>query len=430
MRISSYSLGCKVNTYESEAVVLSFLKAGFELVNFNEEADVVIINTCSITEISDAKSRKIIRQATRISPQAIIAVMGCYSQLKAEEVKKILGVDIIIGTKYRDQLYDMIIENLKKRKPIVNISNNQAYTPYEELKVYRYTNRTRGFIKIEDGCDNFCSYCTIPYARGRVRSRIKDDVIEEVRQLTKNGAKELVLTGINTGSYGKDFPNYRLVNLLEDMISEVPNVGRIRLSSVEIMELSDELLDFLKSKQKYFCNHLHIPLQGGSDNTLTRMQRKYTLRTYQERIAYIRRLFPNINITTDIMVGFSGEAEEDFQQACQNVRELSFGEMHVFPYSRRPLTKAYDYPMIVADQLKQQRVKIMLALNEELALNYRKQFVGQSVEVLVEKCDNNIFYGHTSEYIAIEGRGDVVPNTLVKVKLLKAMYPVCQGEII
>ena len=405
------------------------MKNGFEIVDFGTACDVTIINTCSITEVSDSKSRKIILQALRANPHAIIAVMGCYSQLQAEEIKKIPGVSIIIGTKHRDQLFSMVMDVLKSKQQIINIEDNRHYASYEELKVSRFINKTRSFVKIEDGCDNFCSYCTIPYARGRVRSRDKTDIINEIKALTQQNIQEIVLTGINTGSYGKDLLNYRLVDLLIDIINEVPNVGRIRISSIELKELSDELLSFIYQNKKYFCNHLHIPLQGGIDKILTKMNRKYTLREYQNRINEIRFLFPKINITTDIMVGFNGETDEDFNIICENIRAMKFGEMHVFPYSPRPLTASYHFLDPVDSVSKNRRVKEMLDINNELAVAYRKQFLNEVLEVLVEKCENGQFLGHSSEYLTVIGKGLVDVNTMLKVKIIDASYPNCKGVI-
>ncbi|MFA6627667.1 MAG: tRNA (N(6)-L-threonylcarbamoyladenosine(37)-C(2))-methylthiotransferase MtaB [Bacilli bacterium] len=429
MRISYYSLGCKVNLYECEAIIQQFVKNGFELVNFHEIADVVLINTCSITEVSDAKSRKIIRQATRISPYAIVAVMGCYAQLNPEEIKKIPGVDLLIGTQYRHQVYDMVMELLKNRHFMMKIDEISHLKIYEELKVLRYTNKTRGFVKIEDGCDNFCSYCTIPYARGRVRSRQPHDVIDEIRTLSDEGMKEIVLTGINTGCYGRDLDHYSFVQLLNDLIEQVPSLGRLRISSIELTEITDELLDLIKRYPNHFCMHLHIPLQGGIDSTLERMNRKYRIIDFEERLKNIRTLFPMINITTDIMIGFNGESDEDFLETCNNIFRLGFGEMHVFPYSRRPLTKAYHFPDIISEVVKKDRVKQMLAINQMMGLAYRMQFKGKIVSLLVEKNDNGILFGHTSNYIEVEVKGNLSPNTEVDVVLTDPGYPISKGVI-
>ena len=429
MQISYYSLGCKVNLYECEAIIQTFLQHDFELVDFHEPADVVLINTCSITEVSDAKSRKIIRQAIRISPNAVIAVMGCYAQLNPSQVTQIPGVDIVIGTQYRHQLFDMVMDVLKTREAITRVTELPRLSGYEELKVSRYTDKTRGFVKIEDGCDNFCSYCTIPYARGRVRSRLPLDVLNEIKTLTEEGTKELVLTGINTGCYGHDLEHYSLTSLLKEMI-KIPNLGRLRISSVELTEVSDELIVLIKDHPDHFCHHLHIPLQGGANPTLKRMNRKYTMEDYLNRIQAIREQIPMINITTDVMVGFSGESDEDFLETLHNIKCCAFGEMHVFPYSRRPLTRAYQFDGIVPEVVKQQRVKQILELNESLALSYREAFMSQTIEVLVEKCENGILFGHTSHYLEVEAEGEVAPNTIVKVKITKIGYPISKGELL
>lgn len=429
MRISYCSLGCKVNLYESEAVIQEFIKTGFTLVDFHEKADVVIINTCSITETSDSKSRKMIRSAIRTSPNAVIVVMGCYAQLKPDAVCEIPGVDLLIGTQYRSQIFPMVMDILRNRHQISKVDDISRVKTYEELKVSRFTDKTRGFVKIEDGCDNFCSYCTIPYARGRVRSRASQDVIEEIRLLSDEGVKEIVLSGINTGCYGQDLDHYTLIDLLRDLIKNIPNLGKLRISSIELTEITSELLQLIKDNPSHFCMHFHIPLQGGHNETLKRMNRKYTLETYISCISNIRSLFPNVNITTDVMVGFSGETDANFQETLANICQIGFGEMHVFPYSRRPLTKAYHFPDIVSESIKKERMSAMLALNETMAHKYRLLFKDQILPVLVEKCENGTIYGHTSNYLEVQIDGICEVNTFVFVKLANPGYPISKGVL-
>lgn len=429
MKVSYYSLGCKVNLYESEAVINQFVDNGFELGDFDDLCDVYIINTCSITEVSDAKSRKMIRQAIKRNPNAVVAVMGCYSQLKPKDIEAIEGVDVIVGTNNRHLLYDLVINTLETKGQKVMVEDIFKVKQYEEVKIKRYNNKTRGFIKIQDGCNNFCSYCTIPYARGTVRSRHQDDVISEIQTLTDQGMKEIILTGINTASYGQDFEDYDFADLLLDIVTKVTNLGRLRISSIEVTEISEKLLQVISQYKDKFCHHFHIPLQGGTDKTLSRMHRKYNLDFYRQKISEIRNIFLDVNITTDVLTGFCGETDEDFKETCAFIKEMAYGELHVFPYSRRPETVAYNYSDQVNEITKHLRVNELLRVNEELALNYRHQFLNQTVEVIVEKVHNGIGFGHSSNYLEIEFKGNVKPNDLVRVKILEVGYPISKGVV-
>lgn len=440
-KISYLSLGCKVNLYESVAIINKFLENGFTLVDFGGEADVTIINTCTVTQMSDQKSRKMIRQAIKASPNGIICVMGCYSQLNPEEASNIPGVSIVVGASNRHLLYDLAIEKLNnKYNNIDNISDFtvinkcQPYDEiisYEDLSVDHYDNKTRGFVKIQDGCENFCSYCTIPYSRGKFRSRNKESVIEEIKNLSNHNMKEIVLTGINTGAYGKDLNNYSFPSLLKDIIKEVPNLGKLRISSIEITEVTDELINTIKDNKEHFCNHLHIPLQGGSDYILEKMNRKYNTSYYLDRINYVRSLLPDINITADVLVGFNGETNELFEDAYDFIDKVSFGETHIFPYSPRVRTKAY----IESQKLKfkdridgitlKSRVNKLIDLNKKNALKYREQFLGKQLTVLVEKVKDGICFGHTSNYLEVKFlSNDNFENDLVDVIITDAGYPV------
>ena len=436
MKISFCSLGCKVNQYEVTAIINQFLDEGWELVSFDKikdvNVDVIIINTCSVTDTSDGKSRKMIHRAAKYAPNAVIAVMGCYSQLNSEKVASIKGVSIVIGTSNRDKLHDMILDKLNNKTSSVinNTSDIMKRSCYEELKVNHTNDKTRAFVKIQDGCNNFCSYCTIPYARGLVRSRNKDNVIEEIQILSNNGVKEIVLTGIDTGSYGKDFVDYDLASLLEDICINVNNLGRIRISSIENSEISIKLLNVMKKYEKHFCMHLHIPLQGSSDKVLKRMNRKYTMDQYLEKIDLIYSMFPDINITTDILTGFCSEDDEDFLNGADVIKKAHFGEMHVFPYSRRPKTIAYKYTDQVDEATKHKRVLKILELNEKLALDYRKKFIGKELDVICETKKDGWWHGHSSNYIEIKFKGDFKSNDLVKVRMTSANYPESIGEVL
>jgi threonylcarbamoyladenosine tRNA methylthiotransferase MtaB len=430
MKVSYHSLGCKVNLYESEAIVNQFIDNGFELGDFNDECDVYIINTCSVTSVSDSKSRKIIRQAIKRNENAIVAVMGCYAQLKPEDIKEIEGVDVLVGTNNRHLLYPMVMKTIESKHGNIIVEDILSVKEYEEVKINRYNNKTRGFVKIQDGCDNYCSYCTIPYARGHVRSRKQEDVISEIQTLTDHGMKEIILTGINTASYGSDFEGYEFADLLQDIVKQVKSQFRLRISSIEVTEITDKLIKVIKENEQNFCRHFHIPLQGGADSTLKRMYRKYDLKFYEEKINKLRQNFPDVNITTDIMVGFSGETDQDYNDTLDFVRKIKFGDIHVFPYSRRPETKAYNFPNIVNNVTKQFRVNKLINLCEEEALKCREFYVGKIVDVIIEKVHNNIAFGHSSEYLEVTFKGDVKQNDLVKVEITEAGYPLSKGVLV
>lgn len=427
MKISYYSLGCKVNLYESEAIINQFIDKGFTLSKFDDVCDVYLINTCSITEVSDAKSRKIIRQAIKANPDGVVAVMGCYAQLKPEDIKKIDGVDVLIGTNNRDKMFDLIMEALNKKQSISCIDDILETKTYEELKINRFNDKTRGFVKIEDGCDNYCSYCTIPYARGHVRSRKKEEVISEINILSNAGIKEIVLAGINTGHYGHDLADYDFADLLTDICLQVKNLGKLRISSIEMTEITYKLLEVMKKYNNHFCNQIHVPLQGGCDNTLKRMHRKYNTMEYKAKIDLIRSYFPDINITTDVIAGFSGETDEDFNNSLVFIDSINFGEMHVFPYSRRPRTVAYNYPNQVNPEVKKERVKKLLELNTKKALEYRNNYLNKEVIVLVERKKNGLLFGHTSNYLEVAFSGNAKDNEYANVLLTEIEYPVCKG---
>ncbi len=431
--ISYCSLGCKVNQYETESIINTFLENGFVLKNFHEICDVYIINTCTITNTGDAKSRKMIRQALKTNPNSIVAVMGCYAQLHIDEVRSIENVKVIVGTSNRNKIYDYVMKALETNQREDHYEDVMLKPCYEELKVTKFSDRTRGFVKIQDGCDNYCSYCAVPYARGHSLSRNPENIIEEVTKQTNQGVKEIVLTGINTGEYGKDLDNYSLSQLLQDLIKNVSNLGRIRISSIEATQISDEFLSILRENSSHFCQHLHIPIQAGCNKTLQRMDRKYNIEQYKQIIDKIRQLFPNINITTDIMVGFSGETNEDFDESLRFYEKIAFGEMHVFPYSRRPNTKAYMFLNQINEKEKHERVKKLLELNHQLALNYRMKFLNKTVRVLVERIDenNSLAFGHSSEYLEISFKSNkplkTLLNTFVNVVITKVNYPLSEG---
>lgn len=431
MKFSIHTLGCKVNLYESEAVINDLVNHGFELTDFDDMCDVYIINTCTVTSTSDAKSRKVIRQAIRRNPIAIIVVMGCYAQLNPNEVEGLEGVDIIIGTKNRNQVYGLIMERLQTKQPINLVTDVFKYQEYEEIKVNRFSRHTRGFIKIQDGCENFCSYCAIPYARGGIKSRKKDDVIEEIKGMVVGGIKEIVLAGINTGTYGQDTKEDNLATLIKEIMTKVPDLFRVRLSSIELKEVTDELLATIEKYQDKIAMHLHIPLQGGSNRTLERMNRRYTTEEYADRLNDIRKLFPRIAITTDCLAGFVGETQEDFQDSLSFIESMKFSEMHVFPYSRRKNTKADRMSGHLPESVKTDRTHQIIELGKKMAKSYREHFKGEEFVVIVEDKKDNFWRAHTSNYLEVEFEaGSVNENDVVRIRLEEPGYPVSKATFL
>lgn len=437
-KIGVMSLGCKVNLYESVSVLNTFLEHGFVESSFDDICDVYIINTCTVTQMSDAKSRKMIRKAIKTNPNAIICVMGCFAQLNNEEIKKIDGINILCGTSNRSLIYPNAIKMLKEGKSFIDLTQNyNEICEYENLSIDHYDHKTRGFVKIQDGCENFCSYCAIPYSRGKFRSRDKDSIIKEIKTLSDHGMKEIVLTGINTGAYGKDLNDLTFPKLLEEIVKNVKNLGRIRISSIEATEVTTELLDVMKKYEDHFCMHLHIPIQGGSDEIIKLMHRKYDLAYYKEKIKLVRSYFPLINITADVMVGFNGETDELFKVAYKTIDEMNYGEIHVFPYSMRPNTLAYieskkiKFSDRIDNMTKKYRVNELLTLNERKALEYRKHFLGKVVRVIVERIEDGYCFGHSSNYLEVKFKdNNLKQNDLVDVEIIKASYPISEGKII
>ena len=426
MKVAIYTLGCKVNLYESEVIMNSFKKSGYEIVDFEDNADIVIINTCTVTNTSDKKSRNIIRQAVKKHENAVIVVMGCYSQVRSADIKEIDGVDIIIGNTKKSKVVSLVEEYLKNKKSITEI-DDIMHTDFEPMELDTFETRTRAFVKIQDGCNNFCSYCIIPYSRGNIRSKEKDDVVSEIKCLVKNGYKEVVLTGIHTGHYGKDKYDYDFSDLLSELC-KIDNLKRIRISSIEITELDSKFIDVLKNN-KVIVNHMHIPLQSGCDKTLKEMNLYYDTKYYLDKINVIRSIRPNISITTDLIVGFPNETEEDFNNTLSFLRKVKFSKIHVFPYSRRKGTKADLMDNQIDEQTKHKRVKEVLKLSEELEIEYMNKFINTDVLVLIEKFENGIISGHTENYIPVKANGvesDI--NELLMIHIDKMEYPYLIGN--
>ena len=400
-----HNLGCKVNSYETEAMQQLLEEAGYEIVPFHEKADVYIINTCSVTNIADRKSRQMLHRAKKQNPDAVVVAAGCYVQAAAEELKADLAVDVIIGNNKKQDLLPILEEYFKDKSDSSHVIEISETHEYERLSIHKIADHTRAFLKIQDGCNQFCSYCIIPYTRGRVRSRRPDEVVAEVRELTAAGYQEVVLTGIHLSSYGVDFKEEEkkenLLSLIKQ-VHEVEGIRRIRLGSLEPRIITEEFAQALASMPK-FCPHFHLSLQSGCDKTLKRMNRHYTTEEYAAGCEILRRYFDNPAITTDVIVGFPGETEEEFEETKAFLERIGFYEMHIFKYSRRAGTRADRMPDQIPEQVKSVRSEILLKLEKQMSKAYRESFLGRNKTVLLEeKTEINgreYMIGHTMEYV-------------------------------
>ena len=417
MKIFIETLGCKVNTYESEVIKEEFLRNGYELADNLSDANVIVVNTCSVTNQSDAKSRKVIRNARKNNKNAILVVCGCSSQNHQDELKD-LGADILIGNKDKSKIFDYV--NNYDNKQIINYYN-MINTDFEKMSLDNYSERTRAFVKIQDGCNNYCSYCIIPYLRGTIRNKDLNDAINEINTLVNNGFKEIVLTGIHTGSYPE------LVKLIQE-ISKNDKLERIRISSIEATEINDEFLKELKNNNK-ICNHMHIPVQAACDNTLKKMNRKYDMNKFKKIINKIREVRPDINITTDLIVGFPTETKEDFLESYNNANEIKFGKIHVFPYSKRDGTVAAKMKSIVTDAEKKERTHKMITLSNKLENEYYNKFIDKTLSVLVEEVFDKYCTGHTDNYIKVIINKKLEHNKFYNVKIIKVDNCNVYGEV-
>lgn len=420
MKFYIYTLGCKVNSYESRIMTEDLINAGYvEEKDNNIPADIYIINTCSVTNTADSKSLKLIRQAIKKNKDAIIVVCGCLAQVKPETVN-IEGVDIVIGNKNKSKVSEYIneyVKNKNKKTDIYDISNVE----FETMKLNNF-DKTRAFIKIQDGCNNFCAYCIIPYTRGSVRSKPREDILNEIDHLTLNGHKEIVLTGIHTGNYGSEFDNYDFADLLNEIV-KIKKLSRIRISSIEITELNDRVLEIIKNNN-VLVDHLHIPLQSGSDEILKLMNRKYDTKYFIEKINKIRKIRPDISITTDVIVGFPNETEKNFNETIETIKKVDFSKLHVFPYSKREGTKAATMEGQIKEEVKKQRVMELLKLSKELENKYMNKFIGKTLTFIPEVYKDGYLIGHTGNYLLIKLKGcEELLHKEVSVKLMENQYP-------
>ncbi|MCM3738693.1 tRNA (N(6)-L-threonylcarbamoyladenosine(37)-C(2))-methylthiotransferase MtaB [Oceanobacillus luteolus] len=433
--VAFHTLGCKVNHYETEGIWRMFKEKGYERVEFDHDSDVYVINTCTVTNSGDKKSRQVIRRAIRSNPDAIVCVTGCYAQTSPGEVMEIPGVDVVVGTQDRKNIFKYIEEHKQTRLPVNGVSNIMKNRVFEEMDVPEFTDRTRASLKIQEGCNNFCTFCIIPWSRGLLRSRDPENVINQAQKLVDAGYKEIVLTGIHTAGYGEDMVDYNFARLLRDLEEKVDGLKRIRISSIEASQITDEVIDVLNNSQK-IVRHLHIPVQSGSDSVLARMRRKYSTAFYKEKIAKIRQALPNLAITSDVIVGFPGETEEEFQETYNFIKEIGYSELHVFPYSRRTGTPAARMDNQVEDEVKEDRVNRLIALSDQLAKEYASTFENEVLEVIPEERIVNedqpeLLVGYTDNYLKVqfEGTKDMV-GKLVRVKVTKSGYPYNEGTFV
>ncbi|MBE6143178.1 MAG: tRNA (N(6)-L-threonylcarbamoyladenosine(37)-C(2))-methylthiotransferase MtaB [Erysipelotrichaceae bacterium] len=416
------SLGCKVNTYEIQAIKELLNEKGY-IESHDDKCDVFIINTCAVTQVGEQKSRQMIRKSISKYPNAITIVMGCYSQLHPEIVESIEGVDIVLGTSNRSKIVEFLEDFIKNNSQIVCVNKENRNEEYECLKITSYSENTRAFIKIQDGCNNFCSYCIIPYTRGNFRSRPKEEIFSEIKNLCDRGFLEIVLTGIDSAGYGKEFKEekYRFNDLLKEIIQREPRLKRIRISSMEESELDDEFIEILKNNP-VVAPHLHIPLQSGSEGVLKRMRRKYNKEQFLSTINKIKEAVPNIALACDVIVGFPGETEEEFVECMDFIKECGFHYLHVFPYSIRPGTPASKMENQIDPKIKNERVHRLISFGENLKEEYENKFIGKELNVIVETYNpkEKMYHGYSDNYIDVKIRSEEnILGKYIKVKYEK-----------
>lgn len=414
MKVGIYTLGCKVNAYESEYIALLFRNRGYTIASFDEDCDVYVINTCTVTNNSDKKDKKIINHVR--NKNACVVVCGCF--VESHKDYNFDGIDIVIGNHNKSNIVDLVEDYFINKKQIKLIDNNIMRVGFEDMVIDSFESRTRAFVKIQDGCENYCSYCIIPFVRGRCRSKDKDKVISEITALVNNGYKEIVLTGIHTGNYGSDL-GIKFSSLLKEIL-EIPNLERLRISSIEITELDDEFFKLLNNP--ILCNHLHIPLQNGSNRILDLMNRKYTKEEFYEIVKRIRSVRKDISLTTDVIIGFPGETDDDFNENVDFIRKVGFSKVHVFPYSKRDGTKASRMDNQIDPNTKKERTKQLLDISLELENNYYNSFITKDEKVLIEKVLDGYSYGHTTNYLYLKIPKELKENEIYDVNISKEMF--------
>ncbi len=426
MKAAIYTLGCKVNTYESEYVANKLLNNGYQIIDFKEKADIYVINTCTVTNSSDSKSRKIIREARRNNKDALIIAMGCFIEANKSNILEIMPeIDIAIGTRDKSKIIDLINQFYADHKRI-NDTEYEDRELFEDMFIDEYNSRTRAFVKVQDGCENFCSYCIIPHVRGKCTSKKLDKCIEEINTLVDKGFKEFVLTGIHTGNYGVDIGT-NFAALLKE-VTKIEGLKRLRISSIEATELTDEVLDIIKNSPK-IVNHFHVPIQSGSNKVLKLMNRKYNIEYFISKINKLREIKEDVSITTDIITGHPGEDEDSFSETLDTLEKIQFSKLHVFPYSIRINTPSSRMEQ-VKDNVKKLHTDKLLELSKKYEIEYMKKFINRELEILIETCKEGYSYGHSTNYLNAKIDGEIEHNTLVKIKVLDVEYPYIIGKII
>lgn len=421
-KVAFLTLGCKVNQYETNAMAQKFKENGYEVTEYETSditrhigIDIYVINTCTVTNISDRKSRQILRKVKEHDPEAIIVATGCYAQVAKNTLEKMQEIDLVLGNNEKRDIVQYVEQYKKNRNKVMEVRDTFEPKEYCEFGTTTYTEKTRASIKIQDGCDRFCTYCIIPYARGRIRSRKPENIIDEIKEISRKGIKEVIITGIHIASYGRDFDNdkelekYRLINLLQE-INRIDEIKRIRLGSLEPTLITDEFIEQLKKLDKV-CHHFHLSLQSGCDETLSRMNRKYNTQEFQKVVERLRNIYDDVILTTDIIVGFPGETKDEFEQTKKFLKEIKFYKMHIFPYSPRKGTKASEMSNQIDGNIKEKRTKELIEMSNKHQLEYNKKYYQKEVEVLIEEKENSIYKGHTSNYILVKIK-DIEDNNL------------------
>lgn len=431
--VAFYTLGCKVNQYETNAMIESFIKKEYKIVDFNEKADIYVINTCTVTNMSDRKSRQIIGRVKQINPNSFLVVTGCYAQVAVKELQKNKNIDLIIGNTEKKDIVNIVenhINNLNiSESEKINITDINKQKEYTDFGNITYTEKTRAVIKVQDGCNNFCTYCIIPFAKGRVRSRSINSVIDEIKEIVNTGIQEVVITGIQVASYGMDFENsnVRLIDLLEE-INKIDNLKRIRLGSLEPNLITDAFVERLKKLDK-ICDHFHLSLQSGCDDTLKRMNRKYTTEDFRNVVKRLRNAYPNVALTTDIIVGFPGETEEEFETTYEFLKEIKFYKMHVFKYSPRKGTRAAVMPNQIDGKIKENRSHRLIKLSNKNESDFLQNYINKKLVVLFEQEEDCYFKGHTSNYIIVNAEGKNLENKILNVYINEEKQLELYGKI-
>lgn len=419
MKVAFYTLGCKVNQYETNGMIQAFLQNGYEIVDFTEKSDIYIINTCTVTSISDKKSRQMIRRTKQLNPDAIVVAVGCYAQVAKDKLEEIKDIDLILGISEKTEVIKYVEEELKERNPKTYISDVMHQKQFVDFGSVNYTDKNRVAIKVQDGCNQFCTYCIIPYARGRIRSRKIENVRKEVEDLAKKGIKEIVITGIHVASYGKDLEeNIGLIDLLEE-INKINGIERIRLSSLEPTLITQEFVERL-SKLEKICDHFHLSLQSGCNATLKRMNRHYATEDFKKATELLRKTYPNVALTTDIIVGFPGETDEEFNITYNFLKEINFYKMHIFKYSPRHGTKAEKMPNQIDGNIKEERSKKLIELSDKNEIQQNKKYINENLNVLIEEFEDGYYKGHTTNYIMVKMQENAnnLQNKIVTAKII------------